>query len=150
MTFSRPRRIFGLALLLLLAGCAVQAPAPAGFAPWPEDTSFRAADPAGVMYRVRKLANDPKADLAFWSEASFLSLREKGCRPVDTLEVSFSGTPARALECAMPVGPADWLYLVAVGVKGDEIWVAEATGEASKFQTRRPALLEALKGVAAE
>ncbi len=142
--------MFALALLTLFAGCAVKAPTPEAFAPWPEDTSFRAADPAGVMYRVRKLENEPKADLAFWSEASFLSLREKGCLPVDTLEVSFSGTPALALECAMPVGPNDWLYLVAVGVKGDAIWVAEATGEAARFQARRPALLEALKGVAAE
>jgi hypothetical protein len=51
------------------------------------------------------------------------------------------------LELGAANGEQDQVYLVAVFVSGRKLVLAEATGEASRYQTRRGAVLAALEGM---
>src|SRR5438552_14252692 len=79
----RPKVTIALASLsLFAAACGPKLAPPPSFAsidgPNPGGYDYRATTPQGVVVAVRKEANDPRADVAFWARAVDLRLKRDG------------------------------------------------------------------------
>lgn len=139
---------YALALFLALVGCAhVEAELPAGFAAYEPGESFRAVSADGVVYRVRKLPNEPLADQAFWSEALQKHMVDAGYTLVSEGEFEVAQGKGYLLELAAPQGAVDVGYLIGLWVNGETLVLAESAGEMQAFELRRAAVQKALSGV---
>lgn len=152
------RRLFvGVAGLVLLGAVAAfvallfcrgfEAVAPDGFAGFDDWCQFRAVSPDGVMYRVRNEENDPEAGLDFWREALEKRMRNAGYAVVGGSDLAAGQRAGYLLELAAPVGQEDYAYLVAVFVDGDDLIIAEAAGEVTRFAERRDAVVAAIQKI---
>jgi len=121
--------------------------APKGFAQYDKGETFRAVSPSGVVYRVRKEANKPKADLAFWKEALKNRMIDAGYAFVTEGSIQSQGQEGYLLELAAPFGQLDYSYLIAIYVQDDEIYIAESVGEVSLLKKEREAIVEAMQKV---
>jgi len=146
------RRLFILGAVAL-AGCAggmksvgVKAPAPEGFAVHAAGAGkeMRALSPDGVLYSARALDNEPVADLAFWKSALKTRMSQAGYRVLGDSSFATAGADAALLKLAAPLGQKDYLYFVAISVRGKKIWVVEAAGEAARFHAREAEILKAM------
>lgn len=147
---SRRWPVFGaLCWAVALGGC-LDAPTPEGFARLDNRASVRAVSSDGVMYRVRRVDNEPKADLAFWREALKKRMLEAGYAVLRDGEVSAGDTPGYLLQLAAPVGQQDYAYAVAIFVHGDEITLVEAAGEVTRFDRQREKIVAALSALRLE
>ena len=153
----RPRRrtphvalIVLLAASSLLAGCVTGATVatPQGFASFTDAELSAAMSPEGVGFRLRTVTNDPPQDLAFWSEAISRHMVDSGYLPYAQGSFSSPAGDGEALEWMAPVGEDDWVYLTAIVVSGEEIYVAEAAGPTSIYSHHREAVLAALETIA--
>ncbi len=141
------RRSAAVAALLALGACrGFHAETPEGFAAFDDWRRFRAVSADGVMYRVRSEENEPEATLDFWKEALRERMTDAGYTFVADQELA-AGSPGYLLELAAPVGEQDYSYLVAIFVRGDDILIAEASGEVSRFAGRRDAIVAAMAAV---
>jgi hypothetical protein len=130
-------------LLLSLAACGgVPFSVPSGFAGY--DGSARAVSPDGVLFAVRTVPHEPAAELPFWKEAMRRRMDEAGYVFQREGEVRAGSQPGWLLEVAAPMGPVDYLYLVAVFIRGDELVLVEAAGEVTHVEQRRQAMLDAI------
>ncbi len=139
-----------LLLLSCVGACAcvgLSAPTPEGFARFGETSVMRAVSSDGVMYRVRLVDNDPKADLDFWREAFKKRMLEAGYRVVADGDITAAGTPGYLLELAAPVGQQDYAYAIAIYLQGSDIMVIEAAGEVTRFQKHRESVVTAMAAV---
>jgi hypothetical protein len=136
-----------LGLLVLVTGCRLEAPSPSGFAVYDGFGPLRAVSPDGVLYRVRSEDNEPLADLEFWRQALRRHMVDAGYRLLDEGDVEADGVNGYLLELAAPLGEQDYAYLVALFVVGDELILAEAAGEVTRFQARREAIVEAVRTI---
>ncbi len=139
------------ALALGLSACGTFRPAkPEEFAQYPRSDFFkrplRAVSPDGVLFSVRRVANKPRADLVFWSEAMKTRMGQAGYRVVSDSACTMKGAEGRLLALAAPVGNEDYFYWIAFALSpsGDYIVVAEATGESRRFLARREAIRKAI------
>jgi hypothetical protein len=146
-------RLSLILLALSLAGCAakpkftaVKAVTPEGFArdKGGAGKETRFLSPDGVMYSVRSVPNKPVADLAFWKTALRTRMSQAGYRVLGDSSISVGGVEGSLLRLAAPLGQKDYLFLVALSMRGNEIRVAEAAGEASLMRAREAAVLKAL------
>ncbi|HOX52093.1 MAG TPA: hypothetical protein PKY05_11430 [Fibrobacteria bacterium] len=137
--------------LVLLCGCAgLKAPSPAGFASFPPTSEKAlAASPDEVVWRVRLLDDQPKADLAFWKSALRHHLEQHGHLVVDSFPLRWEGQAAAGYETRQTVDGQESSYMVAVSPRGEKILVAEAGGPSTSFSKRRPALRLAMDSVRA-
>lgn len=140
-----------MAFALGLAACGSFNPAkPEEFAQYPRNALFkrplRAVSPDGVLFSVHRVANKPRADLAFWSEAMRTRMGQAGYRVVSDSACTMKGAEGRLLTLAAPVGNEDYFYWIAFALSpsGDHIVVAEATGESKRFLARREAIRKAI------
>jgi hypothetical protein len=140
-----------MALSLGLSACGSFHPAkPEEFAQYSRGIlnqgSLRAVSPDGVLFTVRRVANKPRADLAFWSEAMKTRMVQAGYRVVSDSACTMKGAGGRLLALAAPVGNEDYFYWIAfvLSPSGDHIVVAEATGESKRFLARREAIRKAI------
>jgi hypothetical protein len=92
--------------------------------------------------RVRRMKNRPASTLTFWREALELRLKEQGYKVQESSLIQ--GKEGHLLELSAPLGPEDWLWLVAIYVDGRHILVVEAAGPAVQMQARRAELVSAL------
>jgi len=146
-------RLTGVALVaaFALAGCcSLKAAAPEGFAAFRGGCPFRAVSPDGIVYRVRREANDPVATLEFWSEALARRMTEAGYVLQSTAEVRAGNVTGALFDLVAPVGAEDQTYLIALFVRGDDLVIVEAAGEVSRFAARWPAVLAAIEKVELE
>lgn len=104
----------------------------------------RALSPDGVIYRERKVDNDPKADLAFWSKTARARLEQGGYRVTGDSAFSVRGEPGRLLRLSAPLGERDYAYWVALSVRGGSLRVIETAGEAKAFRAREADIRAAL------
>lgn len=140
------RRLLILALAAALCACATWPP-PTGFAPY-RGRASRAVSPEGVVYQVRTFDNDPEADLAFWAEALGRRQRNAGYKVIAETPIE-GARPGSLLELEAPLGATDYAYLIGIFVDGDDLIVVETAGEVRAVDSRREAVLEALKAIAA-
>ncbi len=144
----RPAR---LAFAVLLAGCPaaptakLATPAPGGFATFTDEA--RAVSAKGVVYRVREVANEPPADLAFWREALKKRMLDAGYAFVAEEPLAGAESEGHLLELAAPVGSADFGYLVGIYVRGERIVIAEAGGDLLELRAVRAQVVEAMRGI---
>lgn len=143
------KRVAILAVFAAAAGCApYTARAPEGFAPFDDArSSFAAASPEGLMYSVRHEANEPEADLRFWSEALRKRMEDAGYVVVDDGAVEASSTSGYRLQLAAPLGREDYTYLIALFVHGSSLVIVEAAGEVSRFEPKKDAILAAIGNI---
>ena len=140
-------------LTAALFGCAggpkfvaVKAETPEGFArdKGGAGKETRFLSPDGVMYSVRSVPNKPVADLAFWKTALHTRMSQAGYRVLGDSSITVGGVEGSLLRLAAPLGQKDYLFLVALSMRGKDIRVAEAAGEASLMRAREQAVLKAL------
>lgn len=141
------RCIFALALAWTLGACAApfQAVPPATFAAYDDPEPFRSLSSDGTLYRVRAVANEPKATLGFWAEALRHQLEQSGYKVME--DGRWQQPAGYWLELAAPWGHQDYTYLVGIFVTDEHIVITEAAGEVSRFRGHRDAILEAMQGV---
>jgi hypothetical protein len=141
------RGALGSLALLLWAACAGAPPPPPEFGSLGQGSpeKFRALSPDGVLYAVHTVKNKPKADLAFWRDALKTRMTQAGYRVLGDSSIAGAGE-TYLLRLAAPLGQKDYLYFVALSMRGKEIRVAEAAGEAARFRAHEDALLKALAG----
>lgn len=148
---ARPALVL-VSAALGLAACSFHPAAPADFARYPRGWLFegplRAVSPDGVLFTVRKVDNDPRADLAFWGEAMRTRMVQAGYRVVSDSACAMRGVEGRLLALAAPVGNEDHIYWIAFALSpdGGDILVAEAAGESRRFLARREAIRQAIAG----
>jgi hypothetical protein len=123
---------------MMLFSCAhFTAHSPSGFAAYKSRCTFKAVSPDGVIYRVRSVENKPKAQLPFWNEAVITRMKNAGYTLVDTSLIIVQRHDAFISELAAPLGTEDHSYLT----------IVEAACEVSKFQKRKPEIIEAIKKI---
>lgn len=125
-------------LAIALGGCArgFDIHTPDGFAELDQgDYAYRATSAEGVVIAVRREANDPKANLAFWSAAVDHALRKKGYSALSAKDVtSENGVPGKQIRyTATRAGRPNVLWTT-VYVSGSHVVVVEAGGDAAHFQ----------------
>jgi hypothetical protein len=151
---DRGRRVFvGAAFIALLAvftGCATVRPvlvAPAGFAEYRDEESYRAVSPEGVVLRVRLVDNEPTQSLEFWAEALGTQLQSSGYSRLRREALETRAGKAVLLEWAAPVGQEDWVYLTGLTLSGNRIAIVEAAGAYAHYQKHRAAILDSLRSL---
>ena len=103
---------------------------------------FRAATPSGIVVAARTKPNKPRSDLGFWASAVDLSLARKGYLRVEATDVkSAAGVPGKLMKYDTGAGNAYW---VAVFARGDQLLLAEATGELKEVDASAEQLQKAL------
>lgn len=122
-------------------------PVPDGFAPWRKTRRFQAVSPDEVVVRVRSAKNKPRADLDYWREAMRKRMQDAGYTELSYTDISASGTPGALLELGAANGEQDQVYLVGVFVSGRHLVLVEASGESTRFQKRRDAVVAAIEGM---
>ena len=127
--------------------CGVRGSVPENFAPFTRRCRIRAVSPDNVMYRVRTHANDPEADLAFWSEAMRNRMLEAGYHLIAEETVKAGDLEGAMLELGAADGERDWTYLVTLFVDGGDLVVVEAAGDVDAFSGHRDAVLAAISKV---
>ena len=150
---ANPIRISAVLWAAAWLGCAggpkttaVKAVTPDGFARDQDGAGreTRFLSPDGVLFSVRAIPNKPPADLAFWKTALQTRMSQAGYRVLGDSMITVGGAEGSLLRLAAPLGRTDYLYLVALSLRGKEIRVAEAAGEASLMKAREEAVLKAL------
>jgi len=133
--------------LLTLSGCTTaRVGPPHGFAVIEpgEGYRFRAVSPDGVVVAVRREANDPKGDLAFWSGALDAKLRRDGYRALEARDVEAKGMKGKQLRYAIDRGGREHSYWVSVFVTPTAVVTVEAGGDHELFARESEALLRAI------
>jgi hypothetical protein len=145
-------RALAPALLLLTCaatGCAAhpsfRAETAPGFVQVKEDASpydFRAVAPDGVAVAVRSVSLDGNTDLAFWTSAFLLRLRQlDGYALLSTEKVrSRGGTPGDELVFGHDEEGKPFRYRVRLFVENAKLLVVEAGGAEEQMQRWRPSV----------
>ncbi|MCP4162717.1 MAG: hypothetical protein GY760_21860 [Deltaproteobacteria bacterium] len=142
---------------ILLSGCEKKKVVidefhqPEGFAVYQSNYQNRSPNRAissdGVVYRIRKQRNDPVAKLSFWKEALKKRMIDTGYFFVRESNISTEKQKGYLLELTAPYGEQDYSYMIGIFVKGDEIVIAEATGEILRFKKHRKQIIAAIKKI---
>lgn len=94
------------------------------------DQEYRAATADGVVIGARSFDNEPKGELTFWVRAVQNRLRDMGGYALlETKPVTDrGGLPGQLMRFGHDEGAQPHLYLVAVFVSDDRVFVVEAGG----------------------
>ncbi len=112
------------------------------------DYDDRVTTPQGVVVAVRKEANDPRADVAFWSRAIDLRLLHDGyARASESPITTDRGLAGVELAYARADEGRTYRYEVAVFVDGKRLYLVEAGGDAEVFDPARADVEKALRSL---
>ncbi|GMV17783.1 MAG: hypothetical protein HS104_26580 [Polyangiaceae bacterium] len=147
--------ILALALtasLLLGSGCSrgFDIKTPDGFAELEggEDYRYRATSADGVVLAVRREANEPRANLEFWTDAIGNELSQRGYGSPKAEKVkSKNGTPGQRLEYRTSRNGRPNVLWVTVFVAGSRVVVVETGGDADHFRKVEKEISAAIAGV---
>lgn len=123
---------------LCVAGChpSAQLQAPDGFAQLEGQKSYewRAASAQGVVLAVRTEANEPRANVDFWTDAIDLRLRRQGYAAEARKDVkSSNGADGKQLRYSRVEDGRTYRYWLTVFVTSDRVYVVEAGGDKDSF-----------------
>ncbi len=113
-----------------------------GFVPLENQTAYdyRATTPEGVVMAVRVVEDEKRGDLAFWTQALTLQLRDvSGYALLDTADVrSLDGTPGKLLKLGHDEADKPFTYWVAIFPAQGRLFLVEAGGAKDAFERSRP------------
>jgi len=146
------RLILGLVITAQALACTpnIRIDAPDGFAELEEQEryDYRATNAEGVVLGVRRKANDPQGDLAFWSGALDAHLRRSGYEAVVAKEVSSKdGIKGRQIRYHRNHQGRQHHYWVTVFVTPEQVVTVEAGGDEAFFGEQEKAIQRAIKGL---
>ena len=151
------RRLFGLALLvaagLSAAGCGkpFDVKTAPGFVPLENQVAYdyRATTPEGVVVAVRVVEDEKRGDLAFWTEALTLQLRDvSGYALLETVDVaSRDGTPGRLLKFGHDEDGKPYAYWIRIYPAQGRLFLVEAGGTKPAFDRALPTVDWAMKNI---
>jgi hypothetical protein len=139
--------VLSLALLTAACGPVSKLSAPDGFAHVDGSYDDRVASACGVVIGTRVVANEPKANLDFWTQAIDLRLRQKGYEPYEQAQdvKSDSGLPGRSLHYVFFDGTRKNRYFVDVYATSRRILLVEAAGDATDFDANLPKVVSTMR-----
>jgi hypothetical protein len=110
---------------------------------------YRAISPDGVVLAVRRVENDPKANLAYWSQAVQERLRANGSYRVDSERdvTNHQGIAGHELTLKLGEGGAEQTYRVALFEHGQWLYLLESGGPTTKVTQHSVSLDEAIRGI---
>jgi hypothetical protein len=118
---------------------------PRGFAAYENGMPYRAVSHDGVMFRIRKEANEPHAELAFWKVALKKRMLDSGYYFIRESDIKATNKQGYLLELSAPVGQQDYAYMIAIFESGSRILIVETSGELSKVEARRTDIIAAIE-----
>ncbi len=141
--------LFIFATLFLFSCASFKAKAPENFAEYSDSPSdkFRAISSDGVLYRVSEYEQKAEASMDFWREAFLLRMKNANYKQEDSLNVSIGGKAAIGYIFSFANNTGYDLYLVAAVQSKEKMFVVEATGESTKFETRKKDILNAIGNI---
>ena len=132
---------------LLLIACPTMplTVAPADFAVYDTGEMRQAVSFDRVVYQVKRVANKPLADLAFWRVAIKEHFEKAGYIVTTDGAIDAAGKPGYYIESTAPRGTADYMYLVAVFIQDENLIVVESAGELAAYNARREKIFATIK-----
>jgi len=133
-------------LLSMIAGCGrpFDVKTAPGFVELENQTqhSYRATTPEGIVMAVRVVDDEKRGDLAFWTQAVTLQLRDvSGYALLSNDEVkSLDGTLGRRLEFGHDEDGKPYTYWVTIFLAQDRLYLVEAGGAKATFDRARPSI----------
>jgi len=136
-----------LSLAAVACGPTSRLSAPDGFAHVGGTYDDRVASASGVVVGTRVVANEPKANLDFWTQAIDLRLRQRGYEPSEQPQdvKSDSGLPGRSLHYVYFDGARKNRYFVDVYATSRRILLVEAAGDAADFDASMPKVVATMR-----
>ena len=126
-----------LSILLAILGCGqpFNADTPSGFAVSKKGGNFLIYSPDGFKMKIKTEKNSPKKDTLFWSEALKTHLKSNGYFLLDETTFRSVNLEGTRLTWIMPVSHDYYKYMTAIAVKGSRIYIIEASGEKTLFDS---------------
>lgn len=161
------RTVRGLLVLLMLTGTACSndfdPKTPKGFVAfdtsyaqhwWQHDGKdtgydYRATSSDGVNLAVRRVKNDPKGDVGYWSDAIAQRLTAYGTYELTSSRdiTNHQGVAGREITLKHTADGSEHLYRVAVYDRKGWLYVIESGGDTQKMSNWSVALDEAVQGI---
>ena len=144
-SFMRPLLL--LVVLCFAAGCGkpFKVQTAPGFVPLENQSGsteyqYRATTPEGVVVAIRVIDDEDRADLAFWTEALTLQLRDvSGYALLETADTqSRDGTKGKLLKLGHDEDGKPFTYWVAVFLAQGRLFIVEAGGQKDAFERAKP------------
>jgi hypothetical protein len=103
---------------------------------------YRATTPEGVVLAVRVIDDENRGDLAFWTEALTLQLRDvSGYALLESADVtSRDGTKGKLLKMGHDEDGKPFAYWVGVFPAQGRLFIAEAGGQKDAFDRAKPSI----------
>ena len=144
------RKLIAFAALASSVACtpAAHLSAPDGFAHLGGDHfDDRVGSAGGVVVATRVVANDPKANLDFWTQAIDLRLRQRGYTATDAPKdvKNDAGLPGRELHYTYFDGTRQNRYYLEVFATTRRILLVEATGDTADFDASMPKVVATMR-----
>lgn len=124
-----------------------------GFVPLARQSSYsydyRATTPEGVVVAVRVIDDEDRGDLAFWSEALTLQLRDAdGYALLSTEDVTTrDGTKGKLLKFGHDEDNKPYAYWVGAFLAQGRLFIVEAGGTKDAFDRAKPSVAWMLKSL---
>ena len=110
---------------------------------------WRATTPEGVVVGVRVVEDEKRGDLAFWTQALTLQLRDvSGYALLESADVtSADGTKGRLLKFGHDEDDKPYVYWVTLYLAQDRLFLVESGGAKELFERARPNVEWTMKSV---
>ena len=110
---------------------------------------WRATTPEGVVVGVRVVEDEDRGDLAFWTQAVTLQLRDvSGYALLESADVaSADGTKGRLLKFGHDEDDKPYVYWVTLYLAQDRLFLVESGGAKELFERARPNVEWTMKSV---
>ncbi|MFO0734953.1 MAG: serine/threonine protein kinase [Labilithrix sp.] len=139
-------RILGLLSILALVGCGrpFKVETAPGFVPLENQSGYsydyRATTPEGVVVAIRVIDDEERGDLAFWTQALTLQLRDvSGYALLETTDTrSRDGTKGKLLKLGHDEDGKPFTYWVGVYLAQGRLFIVEAGGQKDAFERAKP------------
>lgn len=104
------------------------------------DYDWRATTPEGVVVSVKVIEDEQRGDLAFWTQAITLQLRDvSGYALLESADVaSLDGTKGRLLKFGHDEDDKPYAYWIAIFPAQGRLFLVEAGGAKETFERARP------------
>jgi hypothetical protein len=154
MHYARSISVISLALALTACGRPFKVETAPGFVELENQAdsteyAYRSTTPEGVSFGIRVIPDEDRGDLAFWTRALTLQLRDvTGYALLSTGDTrSLDGTPGKTLHFGHDEDNKPYLYDVAVYQAQGRLFVVEAGGAKEQFDRFRPQIEWMMKSV---
>lgn len=110
---------------------------------------WRATTPEGVVVGVRVVEDENRGDLAFWTQAVTLQLRDvSGYALLESVDVaSADGTKGRMLKFGHDEDDKPYVYWTTIYLAQGRLFLVEAGGQKELFERARPNVEQTMKSI---